>query len=319
MDKQNLNYIVKSLLAGGVAGCAAKTLVAPLDRVKILFQVSNPKVQKHSGSFKGIFGAMSDIYKSHGTFGLFQGHSATILRVFPYASIKFMAFEQFKVIVYKFNYFEKSVSHFIAGSLAGTTSVIFTYPLDMIRTRMAYEFDHPLRIGETIRKIYNEPLTITTKNRYLLNCGGLINFYRGFLPTLLGIVPYAGVSFWAHSKLTTFFKTKLSTIAVDQTISNQDKVHLKAWAELTCGGLAGAIAQTCSYPLEVIRRRMQVAGIDSKFINRKGIFNTAQTILKEKGLRGFFVGLSIGYIKVTPMFAISFFTYSKMKQWLKID
>jgi hypothetical protein len=48
-DKQSFRYIVRSLIAGGIAGCAAKTAVAPLDRVKILFQTNNPHFEKYTG------------------------------------------------------------------------------------------------------------------------------------------------------------------------------------------------------------------------------------------------------------------------------
>src|SRR5205807_1170713 len=96
------------------------------------------------------------------------------------------------------------------------------------------------------------------------------------------------------------------------------KPPLKAWAELTVGGLAGAVAQTVSYPLEVIRRRMQVYGAldPSKYI---GIWQTIRTIWETNGFKGFFVGLSIGYLKVTPMVAISFTVYHRMKLLLNID
>ena len=93
----------------------AKTVVAPLDRVKILFQASSPEYQKYAGAlsalpsfpmphlaltlvplgtWSGAFRAGAQIYQDTGVLGLFQGHSATLLRIFPYAAIKFMAYDQ---------------------------------------------------------------------------------------------------------------------------------------------------------------------------------------------------------------------------------
>jgi len=46
------------------------------------------------GSWSGALRAGKEIYKCGGFRGLFQGHSATLLRVFPYAAIKFMAYDQ---------------------------------------------------------------------------------------------------------------------------------------------------------------------------------------------------------------------------------
>lgn len=62
--------------------------------MKILFQASNPDFQKYAGTWSGVFRAGAVIYKEHGTLGLLQGHSATLIRVFPYAAIKFMAYDQ---------------------------------------------------------------------------------------------------------------------------------------------------------------------------------------------------------------------------------
>ena len=61
-DKHSLKYISKSLFAGGIAGCAAKTVIAPLDRVKILFQTSNPKFEKYSGAFLFLKNTISFIF-----------------------------------------------------------------------------------------------------------------------------------------------------------------------------------------------------------------------------------------------------------------
>ena len=46
------------------------------------------------GTWSGAFRAGTQIHKDSGVLGLFQGHSATLLRIFPYAAIKFMAYDQ---------------------------------------------------------------------------------------------------------------------------------------------------------------------------------------------------------------------------------
>lgn len=50
------------------------------------------------GTFTGAFYAGRDIFKSGGLIGLFQGHSVTLLRIFPYAAIKFVAYEQYRAV-----------------------------------------------------------------------------------------------------------------------------------------------------------------------------------------------------------------------------
>jgi solute carrier family 25 (mitochondrial carrier protein), member 16 len=117
----------------------AKTLVAPLDRVKILFQASSPQFAKYTGSWFGVAQALKDIYRVDGSKGLFRGHSATLLRIFPYAAIKFLAYEQIRAVLITGPEQETPFRRLISGSLAGVTSVFFTYPLEVIRVRLAFE------------------------------------------------------------------------------------------------------------------------------------------------------------------------------------
>jgi solute carrier family 25 protein 16 len=93
--------------------------------------------------------------------------------------------------------------------------------------------------------------------------------------------------------------------------------QLTAAAELFSGALAGLVSQTSSYPLEVIRRRMQVGGAvgDGR---RLDLVKIGRKIYLERGFRGFWVGLTIGYMKVVPMVATSFFVYERLKWSLGI-
>lgn len=315
-------------------------MVGPLDRVKILFQASNPQFAKYTGSWFGVVTAMRDINKQDGVRGLFRGHSATLLRIFPYAAIKFLAYEQIRSVIIAGPAQETPLRRLLSGSIAGITSVFFTYPLEVIRVRLAFETKNGSRssLSSICSQIYHEhppkaplsaasgPVAVTLPASVSLSAAprssGLVNFYRGFSPTLLGMLPYAGISFLTHDTATDWLRhpsishytTRLSPkpAVTTQSSSRHQRQILKSWAELLAGGIAGLVSQTASYPLEVIRRRMQVGGAVGDG-HRLRIGETARRIWGEKGWRGFWVGLSIGYLKVVPMAAVSFFVYERGK------
>ncbi|KAF2202167.1 mitochondrial carrier [Delitschia confertaspora ATCC 74209] len=340
VNKQSPEYVLKSGLAGGIAGCAAKTIVGPLDRVKILFQTSNPNFAKYSGKWSGLPIAMKDIWAADGVRGLFKGHSATLLRIFPYAGIKFLAYEQIRAHFIKNRSQETPGRRFISGSLAGMISVFFTYPLELIRVRLAFETRRDARstLRSICRKIYNErpsptvhhpsnavSAAATTAVESVAQTHGLTNFFRGFTPTLIGMLPYAGASFLAHDTMSDVMRhpmlapyTTIPNTGRDETTTTTHKpAQLRYWAELSTGGFAGFFSQTVSYPLEVIRRRMQVGGVVGDG-HRLGMAEVARRIWMERGWRGYFVGLTIGYVKVIPLAATSFYVYERGKFYLGI-
>ena len=97
-------------------------------------------------------------------------------------------------------------------------------------------------------QIYHEsPCTPSAASTTLFQRVPLLKFYRGFSVTLTGMVPYAGTSF-----LTWGYLRSLLAPATGERPG--------ALADLACGAVAGAVAQTASYPFEVVRRRMQVGG-----------------------------------------------------------
>jgi solute carrier family 25 (mitochondrial carrier protein), member 16 len=321
--------------------------VAPLDRVKILFQASNPQFAKYTGSWFGVASAMKDIFRDEGALGLFRGHSATILRIFPYAAIKFVAYEQIRNVIIHRKDQETPFRRLISGSLAGVTSVFFTYPLEVIRVRLAFETrkDSRSSFSSIVKHIYNEqpppqpaPPSVTASAtpvravqeiarstvstvQSIAPRAGLANFYRGFSATMMGMLPYAGMSFLTHDTAGDLLRhpsiSKWSTLPRPKNYPEGKAPPLRSWAELTSGGLAGLVSQTASYPLEVIRRRMQVGGAVGDG-HRLRVGETAKMIFRERGFLGFWVGLSIGYVKVVPMVAVSFYVYERGKTWLGI-
>lgn len=361
IDKNLAEYVIRLGIAGGLSGSAAKTLIAPLDRIKILFQTSNPEFRQYRGLFVGMVRAGRKIVRADGVRGLFQGHSVTLLRIFPYASIKFVAYEQIRSILIPNDLHETHVRRFLAGLLLGIASVVCTYPLDLVRVRLAFEtsllahaavhLDHARfmahrrgRLWAIVRAVYTEhpppraldPPWLNFMRRHVPPVvAPLSNFYRGFGPTMLGMVPYAGVSFLTHDLIHDVFRLNLlarycvlpsappttrvvHTRKGGESVNSRDlRAPLTAPAQLAAGGLAGMLSQTLAYPFEVIRRRMQVGGA----VDHGGflLFNTTvRLIFAEGGFKGFFVGLTIGYLKVIPMLACSFFVYERSKKLLGI-
>ena len=138
------------------------------------------------------------------------------------------------------------------------------------------------------------------------------------MPSLIGMIPYAGVSFYSYDKLKKYFARKWSG---DGNGTGTGTGGYSQVGVLVAGGISGALAQTVSYPFEVVRRRMQVAtatidttatsstttkttsGGDGGHLNsgvaaRRSMLQTARAVVAERGVRGLFVGLGIGYIKV---------------------
>jgi solute carrier family 25 protein 16 len=288
--------------------------------------------------------AIKDIYRQDGSLGLFRGHSATLLRIFPYAAIKFLAYEQIRAIVIPRKDKETPFRRLISGSLAGVTSVFFTYPLELIRVRLAFETKKEGRssLRSICKQIYHErhytklglPAAdaagasvsavrgaVASAAPALAPSFGLANFYRGFSPTLLGMLPYAGMSFLTHDTVGDLLRhpaiAQYTTLPKPENSPPGKPAPLRSWAELSAGGIAGVVSQTASYPLEVIRRRMQVGGAVGDG-HRMRVGETARLIMRERGFRGFFVGLTIGYAKVMPMAAAAFYTYERLKMWFGI-
>jgi solute carrier family 25 (mitochondrial carrier protein), member 16 len=139
----------------------------------------------------------------------------------------------------------------------------------------------------------------------------VLKFYRGFSATIIGMVPYAGTSFLVWGFLRSHF---LPPTSQD---SKGKRQRLHPVLDLTLGGIAGAVSQTASYPFEVVRRRMQVGG-RTRPDRWLGWRETVQGIWSQRGFRGFFVGLGIGYLKVVPMTAVSYMVWETAKHALDV-
>ncbi|XP_073411216.1 mitochondrial coenzyme A transporter SLC25A42 isoform X3 [Dendrobates tinctorius] len=277
-------------MSGALAGAVAKTAVAPLDRTKIIFQVSSNRF-----SAKEAYRLIYRTYLNEGFLSLWRGNSATMVRVIPYAAIQFCAHEQYKKLLGSYYGFQGAaltpIPRLLAGSLAGTTATMLTYPLDLVRARMAV----------TPKEMYSNIFQVFIR---MSREEGLKSLYRGFNPTILGVIPYAGISFFTYETL--------KKIHAEQS----GRAQPYPFERLLFGACAGLLGQSASYPLDVVRRRMQTAGVTGHTYS--SILGTMQEVVAEEGLiRGLYKGLSMNWVKGPVAVGISFTTFDLTQILLK--
>ncbi|KAF7022641.1 hypothetical protein CFC21_035325 [Triticum aestivum] len=270
-----LPVYAKELIAGGAAGAFAKTAVAPLERVKILLQTRTQGFQS-----LGIVQSLRKLWQYEGIRGFYKGNVGT-----------------------------GPVVDLFAGSAAGGTAVLCTYPLDLARTKLAYQVSNVAQPVNSLGNFGRQPVYNGVKDVFktVYKEGGVRSLYRGIGPTLIGILPYAGLKFYIYEDLK-------SRVPEDYKRS----VILK----LSCGALAGLFGQTLTYPLDVVRRQMQVQNKQPQNANDafriRGTFQGLFLIIRCQGWRQLFAGLSLNYVKVVPSVAIGFTTYDMMKNLLGV-
>ncbi|XP_038061756.1 graves disease carrier protein-like [Patiria miniata] len=286
--------IIPNFLAGGIAGCCGKVTTAPLDRVKILLQAHH-RYYNHLG----VWSSVAKVIEYEGVRGLYRGNGAMMVRTFPYGAIQFVAYDWFK---------KKTKRKLLSGSLAGVTAVLFTYPLDIVRARLAYQVQ-----GECLyRGILHTCQSIWHQE------GQLKALYRGVGPTLLGMVPYAGAAFYSYETGKAYVLVKGPTYLSKPSLADPNERILTAQANLVVGGLAGAFAQTIVYPLDVGRRVMQLGTMVPNSNPTSSCLETLILVYTKHGAQGLFRGVSINYLRAIPAAAISFTLYENLKQYLSI-
>ena len=149
-DIQKLPKEIRNIFAGGLAGMVAKSVVAPFDRIKILYQISSAEFR-----FYKIPHVVQTIIREEGITALWKGNMATMIRVFPYSGIQFMVFDFCKTMLLKEHEQDyhtlqlhqpnapkpkwglSPTESLLSGMIAGVVSVVATYPLDLTRAQLA--------------------------------------------------------------------------------------------------------------------------------------------------------------------------------------
>jgi solute carrier family 25 (mitochondrial thiamine pyrophosphate transporter), member 19 len=278
-------------------------VIAPLDVVKIRLQLqshslsdplSHAELVQGAPIYKGTIPTMRHILRHEGITGLWKGNVPAELLYVCYAAVQFTTYRSVTQLIHT-TFGEGRIPHsaesFIAGASAGAVGTAVTYPLDLLRTRFAAQGNERIytSLRSAIRDIHRDE--------------GWRGLFRGLSPAVGQIVPYMGAFFTIYERL------RLSI------------GHLNLpWGggEATAGVLASVLSKTAVFPLDLVRKRIQVQGptrmryIHKNIPEYKGTFRAISSIIRTEGVRGLYRGLTVSLIKAAPGSAVTVWTYDRV-------
>ena len=216
------------------------------------------------------------LIKREGYLSLFNGNGINCIRVVPESAIRYSVFDYSKKNLEKYN-INKNLNYFIAGSISGISASCVVYPLETIRTKITAQSNNTMyKALDCIKILYK-------------NAG---NIFKNVLYTI-GMVPYQGTNFLTYEYLK----------------NNYENTHLNL---LLFGSIAGFTSISCSYPFEIIKRRMQLSGElgNPTYVNT---WHCLRHMYSQNGLRAFYAGLIPQYIKLIPANCIFFYSIEVLK------
>ncbi|KAL6927145.1 hypothetical protein ACO0SA_003435 [Hanseniaspora valbyensis] len=273
------NFLIDFLM-GGVSAAVAKTAAAPIERVKLLIQNQDEMIKQGTldKRYTGIVECFKRTAAQEGVASFWRGNTANVIRYFPTQALNFAFKDKIKVL---FN-FKKEESYakwfagnLAAGGMAGALSLMFVYSLDYARTRLAADSKGAKKGGE---RQFNGLVDVYKKT---LASDGFAGLYRGFLPSVVGIVVYRGLYFGLYDSL----KPVVLTGSLEGSFL----------ASFLLGWVVTTGASTASYPLDTVRRRMMMTS--GQAVKYAGALDCFQKVVAAEGVATLFKGCGANILR----------------------
>jgi len=280
--KPKKKSFIVDFLIGGTSAAVSKTVVAPIERVKLLLQVqdANKNIPVEM-RYNGIGDCFSRVVAEQGFGSLWRGNLANVVRYFPTQALNFACKDFYKKTLCPYNPKTQPGMFFLgnmaSGGAAGATSLCVVYPLDFARTRLAAD------VGSGGEREFNGLVDCLKK---MVAKGGVGSLYNGFGISVVGIIAYRASYFG-------MFDTGKVILFEDIKTAN----FFAIW------GFAQFVTVTAgimSYPLDTVRRRLMMTsgktGADKMY---DGTMDCFKKIYRDEGGKAFFKGCLSNVIRGT--------------------
>lgn len=293
----------REAVAGACAGAVSRTLLAPVERVKLLKQLQGSVVDLIQTPNLSAVQVARKIYREEGVWAFWRGNVPNVLRVSGTSAIHFTCMDYYKraavapiieqtiiqrraVSAQDIERRRKIVTSFISSGLAGATATTILYPIEFVRTRLAMDMGGGISVNVKPRQ-YNGMRDVM---RSIVKSDGVLGFYQGYGIALVGGVVYriillGGYDAWKGELL---FRKERSL----QSRDTETKAELSWGERILSAQIISLTAGTISYPFDSVRRRMMMqAGVTASNRRYSNSIHCVRVVWNTEGLRGFYLGL----------------------------
>jgi len=277
-----MKEFVTDFMIGGVSAGVSKTAAAPIERVKLLVQNQGEMLKsgRLATPYKGIIDCTSRTYASEGLASFWRGNTANVIRYFPTQALN-LSFKDFFKSLSPYrkedSYAKWAAGNLASGGAAGATSLLFVYSLDFARTRLAADAKSTKKGASTERQ-FNGLLDVYKKT---IATDGVTGLYRGFLPSVIGIVVYRGLYFGLYDSI--------KPVVLTGSLKNNFA------ASFALGWIVTTVSGVASYPLDTIRRRMMMTSGEKVHYN--GMLDAGRKIVAAEGVASLFRGAGANILR----------------------
>ncbi|XP_048105591.1 mitochondrial basic amino acids transporter isoform X1 [Alosa alosa] len=268
-------------LAGCIGGAAGVLVGHPFDTVKVRLQVQSAE----KPLYRGTFHCFQSIVRQESMLGLYKGIGS------PMMGLAFINAIVFGVQgnTMRFLGHDTPMNQFMAGSAAGAIQSVICCPMELAKTRMQMQGTGEKK--KSARKLYKNSLDCLVR---IYKREGLLGINRGMVTTLLRETPCFGVYFLTYDLLT----RRMGCEPDDPYIIPK---------LLFAGGTSGVTCWLSTYPVDVIKTRLQADGVGGVY-RYSSIMDCVRKSVANEGWMVFTRGLTSTLLRAFPVNAATFAT-----------
>ncbi|XP_021945495.1 mitochondrial basic amino acids transporter [Folsomia candida] len=274
-------------LAGCVGGAAGVIVGHPLDTVKVRLQIQSSDNIK----YKGTFDCLRTIVKHEGSRGLYKGISSPLFGVAGVNALIFGVYGSLRPYVHGEPGHGALWAHFAAGSVSGAVQSFIASPMELVKTRMQVNESQATPSTSSPNKA---PSSMEVLRSIYQKEGGLIRgVFKGWGVTVAREIPGFGTYFATYEALTTRSQ------------------EVGTFGMMMAGGLAGVMSWIVTFPIDVVKTRLQ-SDVSGKY---SGAIDCLKKTYQAEGYSAFSRGLVSTVIRAFPTNAATFTVVTWIMRW----